>query len=194
MGEVLWLHCAATNCHLLDRDVIVQKQGTPLVPKIAKFAAKSVSLIILGEAYFLQLIDRNWPGEKLGCNWHLCWPCVMSAREAGTLVHSQSKHLSHLPTPMMKGTKKQHMWSPFLSRYWILFHITWSCSHSSRLKDNFGKLRLSEKGNSPQLISCVRYETGSKPQFFYHPEYWFQRKTWEGQSSLWLILHIFNLT
>ena len=180
-----------------------KKQATPIVPKkLQNLQQNQLTEYFQVKHTFSQLIDRNWPGEKLGCNWHLCWPCVMSAREAGTLVHRQSKHLSHLPTPMMKVTKKQHRWSPFLSRYWILFLITWSCSHSSRLKDNFGKLRLSQKGNSPQLISCVRYETGSKPQFLitlhFHPQFcysiWFQRKTWEGQSSLWLILHIFNLT
>ena len=135
----------------------------------------------------------------IGCNWHLCWPCLMSAREAGTLVQRQSKHLSHLPTPKVPTT---HV-IPFPFRMLdSLFLITWGCSHSSRLKENFGKLRLSQKGNSPQLISCVRYETGLKPQFFitlhFHPQYcysiWFQRKTWEDQSSLWLTQQIFNLT
>ena len=38
---------------------------------------------------------------RVGCYWHLCWPCLMSAREAGTLVREEQTPLACncLPTP-----------------------------------------------------------------------------------------------
>ena len=89
MGEALCLHCTATNCHLLDPALILIAEGIAykLTKNLTTFSAKIFSLIsFMGETYFLWLIDQYCPAEKVGCNWHLCWPCLMSVREAGTLV------------------------------------------------------------------------------------------------------------
>ena len=162
-----WVRCCAwtaTNCHLLDPAVIAEGRAHSLARKNTKFA-EFFTHTFSGETYFFQLIDQNWPAEEVGCNWHLCWPCLMSAGEAGTLVQRQNKHLSCTyltPTPTLKGTNNTH-------HLFSIALVTWGCSHSSSLWKDFGELRLkNEKGNnSPLLISCVseRYETGLKPHF-----------------------------
>ena len=71
------------------------RQGTPAYQKIAKICSKIIWLGYFWVKRTFSNLSTEFDQERrLGCNWHLCWPCLMSAREAGTLVQRANTSLA----------------------------------------------------------------------------------------------------
>ena len=69
-------------------------------PKVNTCWTKYSWLSLWYTLFWFSSSDGSQKG-RVGCYWHLCWPCLMSAREAGTLVRKEQTPLACncLPTP-----------------------------------------------------------------------------------------------
>ena len=104
---------------------------------------------------------------RMGCYWHLCWPCLMSAREAGTLVRKEQTPLACncLPTPPKETPTADVI---FMDQ---LFSSPEDAAIVPAAKGATLANCVCGNDNSPQSLSWVQSKTGFNHNFWLTYQY-----------------------